>query len=98
MNCKPGDLAIIIHSDIPENIGAFVEVLSMRYPDLGELDTRPQWWVRSKTSLLGCDPCDPTCTPNSFGPMDGFAPDANLKPIRGLGITKTATKDEPVTA
>lgn len=98
MNCKPGDLAVIIHSDMPENIGAFVEVLEPRFPEQGETDTRPQWWIKSKTPLLGCDPFDPTHTPDCFGIDDGFIADANLKPIRGLGIKKTVVINEPVTA
>jgi len=28
MNCQPGDLAFIVHSDFPENIGRIVRVVS----------------------------------------------------------------------
>jgi hypothetical protein len=78
MNCKPGDLAYLIDSDFPSNIGAPVEVLHFdEYASrfLGE----PVWFCRSKSGLMSSD-----------GPaLSGCAQDRCLRPFAGPSLTHT---------
>jgi hypothetical protein len=48
MNCKPGDLAYIVKSILPENIGRIVEVVRLLYLDSPD---GPVWIVRGSTPL-----------------------------------------------
>ena len=68
MNCKPGDLAIIVKS-AAGNEGAIVEVLGPAAP-FGGL---PVWFIESKGSVLN------GLTPPSH---QAEIPDAWLRPIR----------------
>ena len=74
MNCKPGDLAIMINSNVTENIGTIFEVLAA---DLVATDFYGVhcWRVRSTRP-----------SKNSDGTMslEGSAADFHLKPISGL--------------
>lgn len=45
MRCKPGDLAIIVGSLFPENIGTMVAVV-------GPCDFVGDWWIRSTRPLM----------------------------------------------
>lgn len=85
MNCKPGDLAIIVSSRLaPENIGRIVEVVRRRSPD-GSL---PCWIVRSNQPLV-----------NRW--EDGFVElvyeriyrDLCLRPVTGLPIANDVTDE-----
>ena len=52
MNCKPGDLAYIVASQLPENIGRAVEVLHPSEPIL----EAPAWIIRvTGRPLAGLD-------------------------------------------
>jgi len=86
LNCKPGDLAIVVRSDVNGDIGTIVEVLHRSFVDD---DGDHQWltkWPR------------PT---RAFGHHSGremlvvetFIPDAWLRPVSGLPITDDI-KDE----
>lgn len=85
MNCKPGDLAVIVRGEIPENFGAFVEVLG-RWPDI---DGRACWCVRA---LRKCR--------TDMGTLrhEGICFDDCLKPIRPPGEPVEVRKDVEVTA
>lgn len=83
MNCKPGDLAVIVRSAHSENIGLFVDVVEAHNPDssgiiLTQSDT--QWMCRAKgkiryESILG----------EHLLLSEGPIPDCCLKAIRPSG-------------
>jgi hypothetical protein len=68
--CRPGDLAVIIASEMPENLGRFVDVLHESAPHKGD----PAWWVRMRNGPgMRAD-----------GPAyEGRIRDKRLQPIRG---------------
>lgn len=80
MNCKPGDLAYIVASDFPENIGAVVEVVKLAPPD----PPFPQEWeCRPCSLLLGWD--DKTGRVSlSSSSIDVC--DISLRPISGVPV------------
>jgi hypothetical protein len=83
LNCKPGDLAYVVRSVIPENIGIVVEVLRA----CTEYDcyaNDPAWWVRSPSPTMHTD--------GSFQ-RDGTAYDRNLRPISGVPVDEEVTDE-----
>lgn len=68
MNCKPGDLAIIIYSNITQNIGGLVQVVNLA--DDG------RWRVKPCQPLMGG-------ISKTIHSNIGRIADCNLKPIRG---------------
>jgi len=72
MNCKSGDIAVIVHSPLQMNLGKLVDVVTLmgNHSEFG-----PIWRIRAKgrslvTDLgIVCAACD--------------IPDAWLRPIRG---------------
>lgn len=84
MNCKPGDLAFIIKSNAPENLGLFVDVIR---PFNGVIDAPypgsevgPLWLCRARGAI---------CYTSTIGDMklyerEGYIPDNKLHPVRGL--------------
>lgn len=76
MNCKPGDLAVIVRSNIKENIGHLVTVLD----DFQVMHGHHCWLVRSARPLMA-----------KVGPVDvgflscAYMPDKHLRPIRDPG-------------
>lgn len=85
MNCKPGDLAVIVRGEIPENIGAFVDVIG-RWPDV---DGRPCWMVRAARKCL---------TNGGVRTRQGVCFDDCLQPIRPPGEPVEVRKDAEVPA
>ncbi|UEP23132.1 hypothetical protein LL999_23080 [Burkholderia ambifaria] len=83
MNCKPGDLAIMVTSGIKENIGKIFEVLgpaSHETTFFGHFS----WRVRASSPALD--------NAGEFT-LVGTAFDAHLRPVSGLPITDDI-KDE----
>jgi hypothetical protein len=76
VNCKPGDLAYIIRSEIPENVGAVVEVLRLDAEQSIE-SGEPVWWTRSPA---------PTMHSNGVIDYDGVVEDSRLRPISGVPV------------
>ncbi|MGG5541935.1 hypothetical protein P4G95_09040 [Burkholderia vietnamiensis] len=86
MNCKPGDLAIIVASIFPEEIGVIVEVMRIGVPgvDFHPDANAPAWIVKSDRPL-----------PRYFHETKKFyswsnekpIADARLRPVSGLPIT-----------
>ncbi|MBR8234628.1 hypothetical protein K6W26_23020 [Burkholderia sp. AU42008] len=76
MNVKPGDLAIMVRSEIPENIGRIFEVLS--FNDAASDLFGPTWNVRA-------------VRPAKYGDgrmgTEGAAQDCCLRPINGVPVT-----------
>jgi hypothetical protein len=85
MNCKPGDLAVIIRDRITENIGLLVEVqddLDSHWQD----DPCPHWLVVSRGKPLLSRLYDDGAPIGEFEyAMDAYVPDADLRPIRDPG-------------
>lgn len=85
MNCKPGDLAVVVSSDFPENIGLVVSVLSLSSECYEEDDIH--WLVRSCGRPLKFEWFDDGRTgTNDFGfDVEVDSPDSTLRPIRNPG-------------
>lgn len=86
MNCKAGDLAIIIADNCPENLGAIVEVC---YLDLDS--TRPpgmigpSWYIRSSGRLLKADHIMRNGqTAYRAWVREAYIEDSSLRPITGI--------------
>jgi hypothetical protein len=83
MNCAKGDLAIVMESEYPENVGVTVRVLRLAEPG----GYGPRWYVRALTGhtlrgvaeegRLGCREVD--CRPDD---PNLVCADAVLQPIR----------------
>lgn len=82
MNCRRGDMAVIVRSDFPENVGGFVRVLKASTP--------MAWSVEALCHLSGADDFGGVCrvAPGFVANCD----DANLRPIRdNPGADETLT-------
>lgn len=94
LNCKPGDLAVIIRSDHPEtraNIGAVVEVVRRWSPFDVLIHGCVSWVVATKgRKLMGfgddgsVEPCD------EIGVFD-----RHLRPLRPDGTPESVEHSEP---
>lgn len=86
MNCKPGDLAYIVESAFPENLGRVVEVIDAygMFRDEGFC-----WNIRANSPLTGEGEIDGTI----MFLCEGFIQDACLRPISGVPI-ESDVKDE----
>lgn len=84
MNCKPGDLAVIVRDkDFPQNVGAFVEVLRAmnsndirNFPECGPCE----WVVKPLTPIWGFDSDDDSSAVRDTNETTGD--DFSLRPIR----------------
>lgn len=58
LNCKPGDLAVIVKDDFPENLGKFVHVICFAdpeyYPKL-DGESPNQWECKPSSTLMAWD-------------------------------------------
>lgn len=89
MNCKPGDLAIIMKAILSENIGRIVLVLrsSDIHPKLGF-----RWFVKPQNPMRIVSGADlVTIAPVSTD--IGAMPDAWLKPVSGLPMDDEVTNE-----
>lgn len=83
MNCKPGDLAIMVSSEIQENIGLIFEVISLHIEASNEYG-KPVWNITSPRKTMSGD---------GELSQDGIAFDSQLRPITGLPITDDVTDE-----
>lgn len=84
MNCKPGDLAIIIAGELSErNVGAIVEVLRIDDRETFLSET-PTWRVRA---------CNPLHRMDGQITTDGCVADSLLRPVSGLPVDEDVTED-----
>jgi hypothetical protein len=83
VNCKPGDLAIMVDSRVIENIGVVFEVLGNDI-EATEYYGHQCWRVRSSRP-----------TRNSDGTMsiEGRAADFDLRPVSGLPLNDEVPDD-----
>ncbi len=72
MNCKPGDMAVVVHGD---NIGLIVEIVCF-----SEYYGSPYWQVRSPWPVKATNP-DGTVVRTKIGSIH----DARMRPIRPDG-------------
>lgn len=89
MNCKPGDLAVVVRSVVPANIGRFVTVVravgwlqaeeSVRIEGRTFRASAPgfYWWLEADSPLLESGLLRPKTS--------GLAADDQLRPIRDPG-------------
>ncbi|MBR8228071.1 hypothetical protein KDX05_07065 [Burkholderia vietnamiensis] len=82
MNCKPGDLAIIVQAFLPENIGKIVEVLAPLGDDCG---CGFRWLVKTLSPARTISVIDFKTVFEDSEPAG--IPDAWLRPVTGLPIT-----------
>jgi hypothetical protein len=92
MNCKPGDLAIVVRDEFTENIGRVVEVKSVgvHSTDL------PAWKVVAHGTPLRILWIDRA--PETYLDFEAEAYDADLMPISGVPLNDEVTDDLEVTA
>ena len=94
MNCKPGDLAFIIKSNAPENLGLFVDVIR---PFNGVIDAPypggdvgPLWLCRARGAI-----CYTSFSGDSKRyEREGYIPDNKLHPVRGLRSDNSSDTEE----
>lgn len=96
MKCQPGDLAFVIQSTIPENIGLLVEVIEpYRNERVQLLEEGFQWRCKAKGRISYTN-----VSGQRLELVDGPIPDWALQPIRPPKIAKKcdAKKQQPVLA
>ena len=90
LNCKPGDLAVVITAHNPENIGTILRVIKKHHNQNALVDFKGShiWMAEAPRPMLY----------DVGGKMvrRGAVPDAILRPIRGLPANdeKRATKSK----
>lgn len=82
MNCKSGDLAVIVNSVVPTNVGGLVRVLDTILADAGD------WRVEALSQLTSTD--GRTVAP---GDRHGYIEDACLRPIRPGSVTDEEVRE-----
>lgn len=83
--CRPGDLAVVVRADLPENLGQIVHAICVhdRTGDIVfALDAGPVWWC--ECSKLMTWTTTKKVTQSKAGPV----PDNRLQPIRGEPLKK----------
>lgn len=84
MNCKPGDMALIVSSVTEENLGVFVDVIGL--PD-GEIQLAYElghlWHCKARGTITYT-----TVHGERIVTREGPIPDNCLRPIRGMGTPK----------
>lgn len=93
MNCKPGDMAVVIRSVVPANMGLIVTVvkasISSHSSGLPSWECKPAWPVVMVTTDMRRWPASVEL---------GRIPDAWLRPIRPPETPVTETRDEELAA
>lgn len=94
MNCKPGDMAIVVASDWMDNRGIIVEVLHQHintaFWDYGR---RPAWWCRSSRLSTWYFKDRDLWVFDYEGPI----PDDCLRPIRPPAPEEDEQESQPIT-
>ena len=85
MNCKPGDLAVIVRDDTPENVGKLV--LVKERGSEWEWDPQPHWACKALGSPVVALVVDDERQPTGFTRLEPEPeiPDADLCPLRHPG-------------
>lgn len=95
MNCKPGDLAICISTELPENNGLIVRVIRRHQNNLvWDFGSVPSWWCTSDAPMTWHFRHQGKKVQAHQGPV----PDAVLRPIRPDRQPEVERKEEEVFA
>ncbi|MFM7800628.1 MAG: hypothetical protein ACKO69_00530 [Limnohabitans sp.] len=91
MNCRPGDLAVVVEAYNPSNIGSIVRVLRS-HPNQKVLVTEPgdHIWTMEATHPQAYE-VDGALVYRSSGPV----PDSYLRPIRGYPLGRDIADGVP---
>lgn len=89
MNCKPGDMARVVKSRFPSNVGLIVEVLTSEIDSEG----KPGWKTKPAWPCFGI--LDGVL---SFSSDVTWFDDDQLRPIRPPETPVTETRDEELAA
>ena len=83
--CRPGDLAIVVESFNPENLGRIVKVVRPHEPSgqLGMYDQEPIWDIESDSLMVW------TVGETVYKQRVGPCPDKQLQPIRGRAMLES---------
>ena len=97
LNCKPGDLAIVVNTTLPENLGQIVEVIGTKTKQGPDIKGPGHVWhvrtVSGRPTLL--------YRYNGAGGRidklaEGPAPDCRLRPVSGLDNGDAVQEDVAV--
>lgn len=96
MNCKPGDLALIVSSVTEENLGVFVDVIGLPDGNIAMPQELGQVWHCKVRGTIAYTSVTGKRIVTSEGPI----PDRCLRPIRGMGARdkSASTRDDLVTS
>lgn len=96
MNCKPGDLALIVSSRFEQNVGVIVDVIGVAHGKIVMPQEPGQIWHCRARGAITYETVFAERIVTSEGPI----PDACLRPIRGRGNPEksTNTRDDLVTS
>lgn len=90
--CRPGDLAVVVRSNIPANIGRFVRVIRpFRVPPDAPVRSAGCFWV-----IEAAHPLTWSANGRLHQQKQGPAPDEALQPIRGIPQTDLRRQCRPV--
>lgn len=92
--CKPGDMAIVIDAQNPDNIGLIVRVLAPHDSEMANFkhDLGPVWTCECAQAMVWTREGRPHVA------RSGPIPDRLLQPIRGLGTPTRTLVDEELEA
>lgn len=88
MNCRPGDLAVVVRSDAGNDGKIVFVVRAAAYHEYAEFDHADEgrhWWVECKSGLL--------MDTWGGGEKESSMPDARLRPIRPGDISDEEVRD-----
>jgi hypothetical protein len=93
MNCKPGDLAVVVDDNEPENVGLLVEVQD-RIDSEWEDEPFPHWLVVSRGRPMLNRLYDDGVPLGEFEySQEGYVADKDLRPIRPGDISDEEVRD-----
>lgn len=99
MNCRPGDLAVTVRADLPENLGKIVRVISHEGNIAWSGFREPTCMWKVLAASASCPLVYEYPDGKRISALTGLVPDAFLRPIRPpfceAGVTKTDRIEEP---
>lgn len=94
LNCKVGDLAIVVATELPENLGQIVEVLGLQTGVPFSMTGRGHMWqVRAISGRATLTYRFNEAVIRVVEHSEGPAPDRCLRPVSGLTDADGASKD-----
>lgn len=105
LNCKPGDLAVVVRSDFPQNLGKYVTVVCLANQEDYDMPLDSgDWDCQPRSAMWGWDNAEKTQA--SIGDDVMGINDAELRPIRDqpgneqfvVEARKSLPRSKPATA